>query len=171
MVKRSTPQATLLRLFTAPTASGARRLRRGVTADEVAAAVEVVRLWFPEADLTDRKVSRLKCVLALEAALGQDRVPHPDEDWDLVAVYAWLRRKPRQEACRELGLTAAPAHQAEPGDVEEPPRPAHATRVGSWGGDEAAAEEAPPACGGRMGVAADTGGPPAHGLHRRPEVV
>ena len=33
-----------------------------------------------------------------------DRVPHHDEDWDLVAVYARLRGIKRHEACHELGL-------------------------------------------------------------------
>jgi hypothetical protein len=32
------------------------------------------------------------------------RVPHPDQDWDLVAVYAGLRGIERGDACVELGL-------------------------------------------------------------------
>ena len=82
-----------------------RRLRRKVTAAEVAEAVSLLRTYCPDAKLLDAKQSDALCRKVLVAALSPDRKPHPKENWDLVSVYAGLQKIERGEACVELGLT------------------------------------------------------------------
>jgi hypothetical protein len=110
MVKPSNARELLTRLVTRRGGDLA-RLRRGVTATEVAEAVAFVRQWFSKADLGDPKTARDTCTIAMDAALGPDRVPDPNDDWDLVAVYARCRAMKRQEACYELGLRKKPHSQ------------------------------------------------------------
>ena len=98
----------LKRLVTRQGGGVMRRLRRGVTAEEVALAIDVVRLWDSDFDLSVPRKSRRCCTFILQAALGQDQVPHPDEDWDLVAVYARLLGIDRDEACVKLELVKKP---------------------------------------------------------------
>jgi hypothetical protein len=112
-MKPWTPKDLLRRLVTRRGNGSLRHLRKDVTAAEVQAAVGVVRHWLPEYDL---RVS-IKCRNACRAALGQalgDRQPHPDEDWDLVEVYAGLVGVSRAEACELLHLPPSP--EPEPDD-------------------------------------------------------
>ena len=106
--QKTDPLHLLERLATRQGSGTVRRMRRGVTAVEVALAIEVVRIWFPDDDLIDEENARRTCSFAMDAALGADRVPNPDDDWDLVAVYARLRGVNRNEACIELGLVEKP---------------------------------------------------------------
>ena len=109
--QKSDPLHLLECLATRQGSGTVRRMRRGVTAVEVALAVEVVRIWFPDEDLVDEGNSRRMFLMAMCAALGPDRVPNPDDDWDLVAVYTRLRGVTPGEACIELGLVAKPKPQ------------------------------------------------------------
>jgi hypothetical protein len=83
-----------------------RRLRRKVTAAEVAEAVSLLRTYCPDADLLDRWESHAVCQKVLAAALAPNRKPHPDQNWDLVSVYAGLRGLEWRAACVELGLAS-----------------------------------------------------------------
>jgi hypothetical protein len=81
----------------------ARRLRPKIAAAEVREAIGLLRDWCPDANLADRAQSDALCRKMLTVAVAP-RVPHPDQDWDLVAVYAGLRGIERGDACVELGL-------------------------------------------------------------------
>ena len=105
MVKPSTPGKKLVELLVSKQGGGkTRRLRSKVTAAEVAEAVTILRTCCPDANLLDPEQSHALCKKVLAAALAPDRAPHPDQNWDLVAVYAGLQKIERGEACVELGL-------------------------------------------------------------------
>ena len=57
-----------------------------------------------DANLVDPEQSHALCRKVLAAALAPDRSPHPDQNWDLVSVYAGLQKLERGEACVKLGL-------------------------------------------------------------------
>lgn len=106
MVKPSTPGKKLADLLVSKQGSGkTRRLRRKITAAEVAEAVALLRTCRPDADLVKPDESHALCKAVLDAALAPARTPSPDQNWDLVSVYASLRRVERSDACVELGLT------------------------------------------------------------------
>ena len=90
-------------LLTKQGAGKARRLRPKIAPAEVKRAIALLREWCADANLTDREQSDAVCRKMLTVAV-EPRVPHPDQDWDLVAVYAGLRGIERGDACVELGL-------------------------------------------------------------------
>ena len=90
-------------LLTKQGAGKARRLRPKIAAADVRKAIALLRDWHPDANLVDREQSDAVCRKMLTVAV-EPRLPHPDQDWDLVAVYAGLRGIERGDACVELGL-------------------------------------------------------------------
>lgn len=105
MVKPTTPSKRLVRLLVSRQGSGkTRRLRAKVTAAELAEAVSLLRTCCPDADLLDQEQTRALCRKILADALAPSRIPHPDQDWDIISVYAEKQDLTRHEACVELGL-------------------------------------------------------------------
>jgi hypothetical protein len=111
MLKPSTPQETLRRLLTRQGSGKFRRLRKGATAKELADAIAIVRIKFPEAKCWLNAVpTGLVCSGVIGNVLGHaDRVPDRRgaraAEWDLVG--AWMRKtgvEDRAKAVQMLGL-------------------------------------------------------------------
>jgi hypothetical protein len=95
MVKGSSPRQILVNLLTRQGQGKTRRMRRGLTAQEVKAAIEVVSWSCPDTDWGDARATAKACWTAVSKA-GRVK-PAPPADywmdeyaWDLIVLYNYL---------------------------------------------------------------------------------
>jgi hypothetical protein len=94
----------LKRLLTTHGRGKRRRLRKAVTARELAEALEVVRTLRPNTNWLSPSATGITCHFALRRLLGKEQI-HPKAGWDLVARYMKVKGiGTRQQALDELGI-------------------------------------------------------------------
>jgi hypothetical protein len=112
MVKTNGPRQTLVNLLTRQGRGKTRRMRRGLTAEEVRAAIEVVSWWYPDLDW-DNELATAEACWAAVCRAAEIKVEPPadswldDYDWDLVAVYCHLSHggRTRDDTLAALGIS------------------------------------------------------------------
>jgi hypothetical protein len=116
MVKTNGPRQTLIDLLTRQGRGKTRQMRRGVTAEEVRAAIEVVSWWYPDLDWDDERATAEACRGAVCRAAeikveppadSRLDIDDPDYAWDLVAVYCRLSGgwRSRHDTLAALGIS------------------------------------------------------------------